>query len=130
MTAFDASPEHGGLRGLIDSSPDTEVHTSAAAEAALLLGLASAVAAPFSLMLAATLGLAVPGLFLGLVGVAKTSRPQVAGRFLAPVGLVCCLAALVLVGVRYIGVDTAFGDDLLPVLADALRSLNARLPQP
>jgi hypothetical protein len=67
---------------------------------------------------------------LAFVGVVTTSRPNVAGRALAPLGLACSIVALALVGLRYLSLDTAFGDDLLPAIGAWLRSLNADFPQP
>lgn len=125
-----ASPRDGGLGALFESSPDRPVHTSVAAETSFLLGLLALVAAPFSLMHSASLVLAGVGAVCGLVGVATTSRPDVAGRGLAPVGLFCSLAVLVLVGLRYLGVDTAFGDDLLPTILGWLEDLNAAFQRP
>ena len=130
MTTQASPSDEGGLGALFESSPDRPVHTSVAAEAAFLLGLVALVAAPFSLMHTVSLGTATLGAVCGLVGVATTSRPDVAGRVLAPVGLLFSLAVLLLVGLRYAGVDTAFGDDLLPTLLGWLEDLNAAFPRP
>ncbi len=46
------------------------------------------------------------------------------------VGLALAFTALLIVGLRYAGLDTAFGDGLLPTLQDWLESLNSRLPRP
>jgi hypothetical protein len=119
-----------GLSELFAGSPDLQVHTSAAAEAGLLLGLFALLAAPFSLMQTLSLGTASVAAVLAFVGVATTSRPNVAGSALAPLGLAFSLVALILVGLRYLGVDTAFGDELIPVLGEWLAGLNERLPQP
>lgn len=65
MTVWHRSPfESSGLSELFDASPDLGAHTSVAAEAALLLGVASLIAAPFSVMFALSLGLAALGLVL------------------------------------------------------------------
>ena len=130
MSAFDLPGEDPGLSGLFDASPDRPVHTSAAAEVAFVLGLVSLVAVPFSLMHAASAGLAGVGVVLGLVGVATTSRPDVAGRVLAPLGLFFSLVVLTLVGLRYAGLDTAFGDDLAPTFLSWLEALNDWFPSP
>ena len=85
---------------------------------------------PFSLMHAASVVTAGLGAVLGVVGVATTSRPDVAGRVLAPLGLFFCLTVLTLVGLRYFGLDTAFGDTLVPTILSWLESLNASFPNP
>lgn len=131
MTSYGVSPEDGGsLEALFEGSPDLEAHTSAAAETGFLLGLMALVAAPFSMMYAVSVGAGVLAFLLGLVGVATTSRPNIAGRALAPLALACAGTALLLVGMRYLGVDTAFGDGLLPTIRDWLDNLNARIPEP
>ena len=114
----------GGLGALFDLSPAHPVHTSAAAEIALLAGLLALLAMPFSLMVGLCLGLSVVGLVSSVVGIARASRPGVAGGLLASVGMVLSLATLALVGLRYLGLDTAFGDSLTPTLADWLSALN------
>ncbi len=40
------------------------------------------------------------------------------------------LAALALLGLRYLGVHTAFGDDLVPALTALLEQLNTQLHAP
>ena len=77
-----------------------------------------------------SLAVGVLGAVLGLVGVATTSRPSVAGRALAPLGLLASLVVLTLVGLRYLGMDTAFGDTMVPGILDVLRDLNESLPRP
>lgn len=130
MATYGAAPDDGGLQGLFEVSPDRPVHTSAAAEAGFVLGLVALVASPFSMLHALSLGGAAAAALFGLVGVATTSRPNVAGRLLAPVGLALAFAVLALVGVRYLGVDTAFGDALVPTLRGWLETLNGVLPRP
>lgn len=127
---YGAAPEGDGLPALFDSSPDVTVHTSAAAEGAFLLGLVALAAAPFAVMHVLTLGSATLGALLALVGVATTSRPNVSGRVLAPLGLAFAVVALGMVGLRYLGVDTAFGDPLVPTIGGWLESLNSRFPRP
>ena len=130
MSAFPFPSEDDGLSGLLDASPDRPVHTSAAAEISFVLGLVALCAAPFSLMLAASLAIAAVGFVLGVVGVATTSRPGVAGRILAPLGLFFSLIALTMVGLRYAGLHTAFGDDLVPTFLSWLQALNGWFPNP
>lgn len=130
MTAFGAAPEEGGLDALFESSPDLDVHTSAAAETSFLLGLVAAAAAPFSVMHAAALVAGAAAFVLGFVGVAMTSHPNVAGKALAPAGLGLALLALLTVGLRYTGLDTAYGDEALPALRSWLEALNGSLPRP
>jgi hypothetical protein len=130
MSAHSFPSQDDGLSGLFDASPDRPIHTSAAAELAFVLGLVSLLAMPFSLMHAASIGTAAIGAVLGIVGVATTSRPDVAGRVLAPVGLFFCLTVLTLVGLRYAGLNTAFGDDLVPTILAWLEDLNDWFPRP
>lgn len=130
MATYGAAPDDGSLQELFESSPDREVHTSAAAETSLLVGLVASLAAPFSVTHGLTLVTGILAAVFGLVGVATTSRPNVAGRVLAPAGLFLAFVALAMVGMRYLGVDTAFGDGLVPTLRDWLDSLNSRLPLP
>jgi hypothetical protein len=115
---------------LFDHSPARHVQTSAAAEVAFLCALVALMASPFSLMMAVCVGLAAVGVVLGILGMARASRPDAAGGLLAALGLVLSLATLAVVGLRYAGIDTAFGDGLLPSLADGLRTLNDLLPRP
>ncbi|HEU4513047.1 MAG TPA: hypothetical protein VFR87_08075 [Nocardioidaceae bacterium] len=131
MAVWHRSPsENSGLSELFDVSPDVGAHTSMAAEAALLLGVASLLAAPFSVMFAVSAGLAALGLVCGMVGLVTTSRRDVTGSALAPVGLVASLVTLALLGLRYLGVDTAVGDRFASDLQAALEVLNSLLPQP
>ena len=67
---------------------------------------------------------------VAILGMARASRPGTSGGVLAAVGLVSSLAAAALIGLRYLGIDTAFGDATVPTLADWLRSLNDLLPPP
>lgn len=130
MATYGAAPEDGGLQQLFEASPDREVHTSAAAETAFVIGLIALFSAPFSVMHAVTFATSVVGLVCGVAGMATTSRPNVAGRALAPAGLLMAFTALLLVGLRYLEVDTAFGDGLLPTLRASLDSFNSWLPLP
>jgi hypothetical protein len=130
MATFGATPEDGGLQSLLDASPDRGVHTSVAAEIAFVLGLVALVATPFSVAYALSLVTGVLGVVFGVVGLATTSRPNVAGRALAPLGICLGCAAMVVVGLRYLGVDTAFGDDLVPHLQGWMESLNSYIPGP
>lgn len=106
------------------------MHTSFAAESGFLLGLVAVIAAPFSVMHAVTIALGAVALAASFVGLAATSRENVAGRALAPFGLAFAFVALILVGLRYLGVETAFGDGLAPEIRAWLESLNGRFPQP
>jgi hypothetical protein len=129
MTAHPVPPEDSGMRGLFEGTRERPAHTSAAAETGFILGLCALASAPFSITFALSLGAATVGIVLGLVGLATTSRPEVAGKALVPLGLVSCFVALVLVTLQYAGVDTAFGDGLLPTLGDWLGRLNGLLPR-
>jgi len=130
MSAHTFPREDDALGGLFDVSPDRPIHTSAAAEFAFVLGLVSLIAAPFSLMYAAAIALSATGVVLGIVGMATTSRPDVAGRVLAPLGLFFSFTALTVVVLRYAGLDTAFGDALVPTLLSWLETLNGWIPSP
>lgn len=130
MATHAAAPQGDGLDALLDASPDLGVHTSAAAELGFLLGLAAVLAAPFSIMYGLALGFGAAGGVSAFLGVVMTSRANVAGRALAPWGLFFAVVALVMVGLRYLGVDTAFGDDLLPSIGDWLEGVNGLLPRP
>ena len=130
MATFGARPDEGGFQALFDSSREPRVHTSVAAELGFLFGLVSLLSAPFAVMHAVTLGSAVLALMCELVGLATTSRPFVAGRALVPLGMLLAFVALALVGMRYVGVDTAFGDALVPTLVSWLETLNSVLPRP
>ncbi len=130
MATYGAAPEDGGLQELFEASPDRQVHTSVAAEIAFLMGLVAIFSAPFAVMHAVTFAAGVLGVVFGFVGTATTGRPHVAGRALAPAGLLFAFAALVLVGLRYLGVDTAFGDGLVPTIREWLDAFNSWLPLP
>ena len=132
MTAsgFASDYDEDPFDAIFEGSPDQEVHTSAAAEVAFLLGLLALACAPFSLLMALVVGMGAAAVVFGVVGLARASRPGVAGGVLAPVGLVLGLGSLALVGLRYAGVDTAFGDELLPSLRTLMESLNSLLPTP
>lgn len=120
----------GGFEELFASSPDPRVHTSVAAVAGFVLGLVGLASAPFSLLFALTLVVAGGGALLAMIGVVTSGRPGVAGRALAPVGLLISLAALTLVGLRYAGLDTAVGDAAVPTLLGWLHDLNDWVPSP
>ena len=135
--SLDTVPNHGpdddssgALGTLFDSSPARSVQTSAAAVTALVLGLLAVLAVPFSLAMTLSGSLAVVALVSSVVGMARASRPGVAGSLLASVGMVLALATLSLVGLRYVGLDTAFGDALAPTLTSWLDAMNTLLPAP
>jgi hypothetical protein len=123
-------PDNDALGALFESSPARVVRTSAAAEVAFLCGLVAVLAVSFSLMAAVCVGLAAVGLVTSIVGLARASKPAVSGGLLASIGLVLSLATLTLVGLRYLGIDTAVGDAAVPTLADWLAALNTLLPTP
>jgi hypothetical protein len=118
------------LDALFESSPARSVHTSGAAEVAFVAGLAAVLAVPFSLMVVGCLTLSAFGLVTSIIGLARASRPDVAGGLLASTGLVLCLAALAVVALRYAGIDTAVGDAVVPTLNDWLTALNTLVPAP
>ena len=120
----------GDLGDLFDRSPVDPAHTAPAAEIAFVLGLVALGTAPFTL----TYGLCamVAGLCVvtSVVGLAQASRSGAAGTILAATGLVFSLAALTLLGLRFTGLDTAFGDAWVPQLRSALQSLTDLVPTP
>jgi hypothetical protein len=122
--------EEVGLRTLMAVSPESPVHMSMAAEAALLLGLGAVLAAPFSAFFSVSVVLAVLALCFGIAAMVTTRAPEMAGSAVSTLGLALAVLALVLVGLRYAGLDTAFGDDVAPWLLEQLQSLNSNLPQP
>lgn len=130
MATHDRAPVAATLWSLFDVSPESDVHTSAWALAGFLCGLGAALTAPFSIMLAVSLSLGTSGAVLALAGLVTTSRPGVAGRALAPFGVVLSLVALGILGLRYLNVDSAFGDALVPAMHDLLERLNARVGTP
>jgi len=127
MAIFGAAPDDGGIDALLDSSPEPGVHTSAAAETGFLLALVALASAPFSVTHGLTLAAGLVALVLGAVGVVTTSNPYVAGRGLVPLSLALAFVALLVVGLRYLGLDTAFGDGWLPTLTEWLERLNGRV---
>lgn len=130
MGAHFLSADEGGFQELFDSSPDPYVHTSVAAQAGFVLGLAALAASPFSLMHSMVLVVGGLGACLAMVGVITSGRPGVAGRLLAPLGLLLAIGALVVVGLRYAGLDTAVGDAFVPTLLGWLEELNSWFPKP
>lgn len=130
MTTQDLGRARGELGDLFERSPADPSHTAPAAEIGFLLGLVALAAAPFSL----TYGLAVMvgalAVVCAVVGLAQASQSGTAGGSLAAAGLVLALAALILVGLRFAGVDTTFGDALVPHLRTGLESLDTLVPGP
>jgi hypothetical protein len=122
--------EDGALGALFESSPDLGVSTSAAAVVAFLAGLSAILTAPFSLTMALSIGLAAVALVTSVVGLARASKATVAGGLLASLALVLSLATAALIGLRYAGIDTAFGDGAQPTLTDWLAALNDLVPAP
>ncbi len=130
MTSVGRPAEEVGLGALMATSPESRVHVSVAAEAAFLVGVAALLTAPFSALFAVTVLLAVVAGCFGVVGMITTREPEVAGGALSPLGLFGGLVALLLVGLRYFGVDTAFGDEVAPWVWERLQDWNSRLPHP
>ncbi len=124
-----ALDQDAALGALFASSPARPTRTSAAAQTAFLSGLLALLSAPFSLTMALAAGLAAVALVTSILGMARASRPGVAGGLLAAIGLVLSLVTLALVGLRYLGIDTAVGDGTVPTLTDWLRTLNDLMPK-
>jgi len=130
MATVGRPAEEVGIQALMAYSPESRVHMSVAAESAFLLGLCALLTAPFSALFAVTGLLSLLAVMLGVVGMITTREPELAGSALAPLGMVIGVLAAALVGLRYAGLDTAFGDAFAPWFWDQLQTWNARLPQP
>jgi hypothetical protein len=122
--------DESALRALFESSPARDVRTSAAAVVAFLAGLTAMLTVPFSLMLVVCLALSAVALVASVCGLARASRPDVAGGVLASLGLVLCIATFGVVALRYAGIDTAVGDPVVSTLTDWLTALNTTVPAP
>lgn len=127
MALSSRAADEVGLVELMALSPESRAHMSVAGEAAFLLGLASVLAVPFSGLLAVSVVTALGAMVCGVVGMATTRGPDIAGGALTAVGLFAGLTTATVVGLRYAGLDTAFGDDLVPWFADVLQRLNVLL---
>jgi hypothetical protein len=130
MTTQDLGRVDGRLGALFDRSPADPAHTAPAAEVSFVLGLVAVAVAPFSLTYGLCVMIAGLCVITSVVGLAQASRPSVAGSTLAAMGLVLSLGALALVGLRFLDVDTAFGDSLVPHLNSTLQSLTDLVPSP
>jgi hypothetical protein len=131
MATYGHSPQGDvGLEELLDESPAPRARMSAAAELALVCGLGAVLTATFSILFGVSLLFGALAVLTSLVGLVSTHRPDVAGSALNVFGLFLGLLALATVGVRYLGLDTAVGDPLLPWLTDQLNHWNTKLPQP
>ena len=119
-----------GLQELIEGSPAPRARMSVAAETALVCGLGAVLTATFSILFGMSVVFAGLAVLAGLVGLISTHRPDVAGSALNVLGLFLGLLALAAIGVRYLGIDTAIGDPLIPWLTDQLHHWNTKLPQP
>jgi hypothetical protein len=118
------------LQALFDGPPAPRAHTSVAAETALVCGLGAVLAAPFSILFGVAMLLGSVAVLSGMVGWVTTHGPDVAGSALTAFGICFGALAIALVGVRYLGLDSAFGDAIVPWIADQLHHWNTRLPQP
>jgi hypothetical protein len=131
MATYGHSPRSDvGLQELLEESPAPRARMSAAAETALMCGLGAVLTATFSILLGVSLVFAVLAVLAGLIGLVSTHRADVAGSALNVLGLFLGLLTLAAVGVRYLGIDTAIGDPLIPWLTEQLHPWNTKLPQP
>ncbi|TDD22913.1 hypothetical protein E1218_18535 [Kribbella turkmenica] len=131
MATYGHSPRGDvGLEQLLDESPAPRARMSAAAETALVCGLGAVLTSMFSLLFGVSLVFGALAVLAGLVGLVSTHRADVAGSALNVLGLLLALLALSLLGIRYLGIDTAVGDPLVPWLTDQLHHWNTKLPQP
>ncbi|GAB2650444.1 hypothetical protein [Kribbella swartbergensis] len=131
MATYGHSPRGDvGLEELFEESPAPRARMSAAAEIALVCGLGAVLTATFSILFGVSLVFGALAVLTSLIGLVSTHRPDVAGSALNVFGLFLGLLALATVGARYLGIDTAIGDPLLPWLTDQLNHWNTKLPQP
>ncbi|MGH3354971.1 MAG: hypothetical protein ACRDOJ_03675 [Nocardioidaceae bacterium] len=119
-----------GIGDLFAISPESRSHTSAAAEMTFLLGLSAIITEAFSSLFAITVLLGVLAVVCGVVGMITTRRPGMAGGALSAVGLFGGLVAAGLVGLRYLGLDTAYADAWGPGVWDQIQQWTSLLPQP
>jgi hypothetical protein len=118
------------LEALLDDSAALEAHTSAAAVTALFCGVGAILTAPFSILLGLAMLLGLVAMFSGMVGLVTTRRPDVAGSALTAFGICLGVLAIALIGVRYLGLHSAFGDAVVPWIVEQLHQWNSSLPQP
>ncbi len=118
------------LGALFTSSPALPVKTSAAAVTGFALGGVALLSSPFAPLVGLAALAAVVALLVSIVGLARASRPVVAGGVLASLGLVLALATAGLIGVRYAGMDTTVSGEVAQALVDAIRSLSDLVPRP
>jgi hypothetical protein len=130
MASLGGPADEVGLSTLMASSPESRAHMSAAAEAAFLLGVGALVTAGFSSLLVVTIACASVAVVCGVVGMITTRDRDTAGSALSAIGLFAGLTGAALVALRYLGLDTAYGDAAAPWLWEQLQWLNSRLPQP
>jgi hypothetical protein len=130
MAAFGRPAEEVGLGALMAQSPESRAHMSMAAEAAFLFGLTALLVAPFSELFSITILLTIAAFCCGVAGMITTREPELAGSAMSPLGMFLGLVAAAMVGLRYLGLDTAFGDDLAPAFWEQLQQWNSRLPRP
>jgi hypothetical protein len=97
---------------------------------ALFCGLGAILTVPFSILLGLAMLLGLVAMFSGMVGLVTTHRSDVAGSALTAFGMCLGVLTLALIGIRYLGLDTAFGDAVVPWIAEQLHQWNTRLPQP
>jgi hypothetical protein len=130
MTTQDVRRIEADLGELFERSPADGAHTASAAAISLVLGLVAMVTVPFTVTYGLSVMVAGLCVVTSVVGLAQASRHGVAGTVLAASGLVLSLTALALVGLRFVGLDTAFGDGILPDLRSVLDALTALVPSP
>lgn len=103
--------------------------TSAAATFALMFGVLAFFGILSILFSPIALPLAVLGLILGIVGIARTRDPEVTGKVLAVVGLVLSLLALLLTVAAVVGGFFLFDDPgVISWMENRLADVKANLP--
>lgn len=120
----------GPLDRLIDVSPPDPAHAAPAAVLALVLGLVALGTAPFTMTYGLCVMVAGLCVVASVIGLAQASRPGAAGTALAGAALVFSMAAIAMLALRFTGLDTAFGDGLLPDIRSTLQSLTDLVPSP
>lgn len=120
--------EHDAITELFEASPQVPARTTVPATLGLVAAVTSALSALWTDGLGLAVLLAAVALVLSVVGLAKASRPGVAGGASSATALVLALVTATLVGLRYAGVDVTVADGL--TLRPVLDALNALLPAP
>ncbi len=118
--------EHDGITTLFEASPEVPARTTVPATLGVVAGCAAVTSSLWTAGLGLAVVLAALALVLSVVGLAKASRPGVAGGTSSAIGLVLALLTAGLVGLHYAGLATTIADGTS--LRPLLDALNALLP--